>query len=379
MEGLLNIGIVVGELSGDNLGEGFIKAVKQKYPGTKFVGIGGPRMISQGCKSLYDVEELASIGLFEVIGHLPRLLKIKAELVKYFIQNPPDIFIGIDAPDFNLRLELALKKVGIKTVHYVSPSIWAWRSKRILKIAAATDLVLTILPFEKKIYDQHRIACKFIGHPLADKIPMKSDQFQAQKKLCLNSNKRWLAVMPGSREREVELIAQPFIEACCKIKRKYPDIGFIVAAVNQKRRKQFERIWQATRPELQFLIFENAAYDVIVASDGVLLTSGTVALECMLFKRPMVVGYKMSRITGWLMKKLAITKFVSLPNILAGEELVKEYILDRCSSEFLFSALNCMLRGNHHILIERFNDMHKLLQQGADKKAVQAVFSLINQ
>jgi lipid-A-disaccharide synthase len=377
MEKPLRIGIVVGELSGDTLGEGFIKAIKQKYPNAEFVGIGGPKMIAQGCESLFDMEELAVMGLVEVLGRLPRLLKVKAELVKYFTQNPPDVFIGIDAPDFNLRLELDLKKAGIKTVHYVSPSVWAWRPKRIFKIDAATDLVLAFLPFEKAFYDKYQVACEFVGHTLADAIPLVPDQQEARELLNLEQNKQWLAVLPGSRGGEVGLIAQPFIETCRQIKQKFPDIGFVVAAVNDKRKQQFEEIWQQTAPELDFAIVQDTASNVITASDAVLLASGTVALECMLLKRPMVVGYKVNRFTGWLVQKLAITEFVSLPNILAGEELVKEYILDECDPQFLVPAVEDMLSSNNDELIARFTEMHHLIRKDADVQAAKAVLNLI--
>lgn len=377
MEKPLRIGIVAGELSGDTLGEGFIKAIKQKYPNAEFVGIGGPKMIAQSCESLFDMEELAVMGLVEVLGRLPRLLKVKAELVKYFTQNPPDVFIGIDAPDFNLRLELDLKNAGIKTVHYVSPSVWAWRPKRIFKIDKATDLVLAFLPFEKAFYDKYQVACEFVGHTLADAIPLVPDQQEARELLNLEQHKQWLAVLPGSRGGEVGLIAEPFIESCREIKKKFPDIGFVVAAVNDKRRQQFEEIWQQTAPELEFTIVQDTARNVITASDAVLLASGTVALECMLLKRPMVVGYKVNRFTGWLVQKLAITEYVSLPNILAGEELVKEYILDECDPQYLVPAVESMLSSNNDALIERFTEMHHLIRKDADVQAANAVLRLI--
>ena len=377
MERPLRVGIVVGELSGDTLGEGFIKAIQQQYPDAEFVGIGGPKMMALGCQSLFDMEELAVMGLVEVLGRLPRLLKVKAELVKYFTQNPPDVFVGIDAPDFNLRLELDLKKSGIKTVHYVSPSVWAWRPKRIFKIDKATDLVLAFLPFEKAFYDKYQVACEFVGHTLADAIPLVPDQQAARDLLQLEQDKRWLAVLPGSRGGEVGLIAQPFIETCRQIKQKFPDIGFVVAAVNDKRKQQFEEIWQQTAPDLDFVIVQDTARNVITAADAVLLASGTVALECMLLKRPMVVGYKVNRFTGWLVQKLAITEYVSLPNILAGEELVKEYILDECDPQFLAPAVEDMLSRNNDELIARFTDMHHLIRKDADVQAAKAVLTLI--
>lgn len=377
-ENPLRIGIVAGELSGDTLGEGFIQAIKQQYPNAQFVGIGGPKMIAQGCESLFDMEELAVMGLVEVLGRLPRLLKVKAQLVKYFKANPPDVFVGIDAPDFNLRLELDLKKAGIKTVHYVSPSVWAWRPKRIFKIDAATDLVLAFLPFEKAFYDKYQVACEFVGHTLADAIPLQPDKIAARELLKLETNKQWLAVLPGSRGGEVGLIAKPFIETCRQIKQKYPDIGFVVAAVNPKRKLQFETIWQEIAPELDFVIIEDTARNVITAADAVLLASGTVALECMLLKRPMVVGYKVNWLTGWLVQKLAITEFVSLPNILTGEELVPEFILDECDPQHLFPAVDSMLSRDNSSLIERFTEMHHWIRKGADQQAAKAVLSLIN-
>lgn len=373
----LRVGIVVGELSGDTLGEGFMKAIQEQYPNAEFVGIGGPKMKALGCESLFEMEELAVMGLVEVLGRLPRLLKVKAELVKYFTSNPPDVFIGIDAPDFNLRLELDLKNAGIKTVHYVSPSVWAWRPKRIFKIDKATDLVLAFLPFEKAFYDKYNVACEFVGHTLADAIPLEPNQAQARELLGLEQDKKWLAVLPGSRGGEMKLIAQPFIETCQRIHKKYPDIGFVVAAVNETRKQQFTEIWKATAPELDFVIVQDTARNVITAADSVLLASGTVALECMLLKRPMVVGYKVNKLTGYIVKKLAITEFVSLPNILAGEEIVKEHILEECHPDFLFPSVDAMLSRDNSALIERFTEMHHWIRKDADKQAASQVLKLI--
>ncbi|NNN43144.1 MULTISPECIES: lipid-A-disaccharide synthase [unclassified Vibrio] len=373
----LRIGIVAGELSGDTLGEGFMKAIKAHHPDAEFVGIGGPKMIAQGCQSLFDMEELAVMGLVEVLGRLPRLLKVKAELVRFFTDNPPDVFVGIDAPDFNLRLELDLKKTGIKTVHYVSPSVWAWRQKRIFNIAAATHLVLAFLPFEKAFYDKFNVPCEFIGHTLADSIPMQPDQQAAQQLLGLNSDKRWLAVLPGSRSGEMKLLAEPFIKTCLRLQQDDPELGFVVALVNSHRREQFETVWQKVAPELNFVLVDDTARNVITAADVVLLASGTVALECMLLKRPMVVGYKVNAITAFLAKRLLKTPYVSLPNILAGKELVKELLQEECTVDRLYQAVHQLLNSDNQTLINQFTEMHHWIRKGADEQAAQAVLSLI--
>ncbi|MGF1760535.1 lipid-A-disaccharide synthase [Photobacterium sagamiensis] len=378
----LRIGIVAGEISGDILGAGFIRAVKAKYPDAEFVGVAGPRMEAEGCESLFDMEELAVMGIVEVLGRLPRLFKVKAELVKYFSDNPPDVFVGIDAPDFNLRLELDLKRQGIKTVHYVSPSVWAWRQKRIFKIEAATNLVLAFLPFEKAFYDKFNVPCEFVGHTMADAIPLQTDQHAARELLNLNDSrysatKRWLAVLPGSRGGEMGMLAAPFIETCKLLKQKHPDLGFVVALVNQKRREQFVQAWQETAPELDFVLVDDTARNVMIASDVVLLASGTVALECMLVKRPMVVGYKVKALTAWLMRRMLKTKYVSLPNILADQQLVPELLQEDCVPEKLFEQVDHYLSADNSALMAEFSRMHQLIKCDADRQAAQAVLSLI--
>ncbi|EGQ7965263.1 lipid-A-disaccharide synthase [Vibrio vulnificus] len=373
----LRIGIVAGELSGDTLGEGFIKAIKAVHPDAEFVGIGGPKMIALGCQSLFDMEELAVMGLVEVLGRLPRLLKVKAELVRYFTENPPDVFVGIDAPDFNLRLELDLKNAGIKTVHYVSPSVWAWRQKRIFKIAKATHLVLAFLPFEKAFYDKFNVPCEFIGHTLADAIPLESDKAPARELLGLEQDKQWLAVLPGSRGSELKMLSQPFIETCKKLQQAFPELGFVVALVNQKRREQFEQAWKEYAPELDFKLVDDTARNVITASDAVMLASGTVALECMLLKRPMVVGYKVNAFTAFLAKRLLKTQYVSLPNILSDSELVKEYLQEACTPENLFAEVSNLLVSDNQTMLDKFAEMHHWIRKDADQQAANAVLKLI--
>ncbi|MEZ8095940.1 lipid-A-disaccharide synthase [Photobacterium swingsii] len=373
----LRIGIVAGEISGDILGAGFIKAVKEQYPDAEFVGVAGPRMIEAGCEALFDMEELAVMGIVEVFGRLPRLFKIKAELVKYFSDNPPDVFVGIDAPDFNLRLERDLKDSGIKTVHYVSPSVWAWRQKRIFKIEAATNLVLAFLPFEKAFYDKFNVPCEFVGHTMADAIPLQTDQLAARDLLGLDNSKRWLAVLPGSRGGEMSMIAAPFIETCQRLQQQHPDLGFVVALVNDKRRQQFEQAWRETAPELNFVLVDDTARNVMIASDAVLLASGTVSLECMLVKRPMVVGYIVKPLTAWIARRMLKTKYVSLPNILADKELVPELLQENCTPEKLAEQVNHYLSTDNSELLAEFSQLHQRIRCNADQKAAQAVLNLI--
>ncbi|RXJ72503.1 lipid-A-disaccharide synthase [Veronia nyctiphanis] len=373
----LRIGIVAGEVSGDILGAGFIKAIREKYPDAEFVGIAGPRMQAEGCETLFDMEELAVMGIVEVLGRLRRLFSVKHQLVEYFTSHPPDVFIGIDAPDFNLRLEKDLKDRGIKTVHYVSPSVWAWRQKRIYKIDAATDLVLAFLPFEKAFYDKFNVACEFVGHTMADAIPMDNDANEAKSLLGLDTARRYLAVLPGSRGGEMKTMAPIFIETCKRLHSLYPELSFVVALVNQKRRHQFEEIWQHTAPELHFDLVDDTARNVIAASDAVLLASGTVALECMLVKRPMVVGYKVNAITAWLVRKMLKTEFVSLPNILAGKELVPEVIQEECVPEKLAALVSERLDGENTQLLDEFSSLHQQIRCNADVSAANAVLKLI--
>lgn len=377
MKRRLKIGVVAGELSGDTLGAGLIKAIKKIHPDAEFVGIGGPQMIAEGCESLFDMEELSVMGLVEVLGRLTRILKIKKSIVDYFKQNPPDVFIGIDAPDFNLRVELPLKQAGIKTVHYVSPSVWAWRQNRIHGIAKATNLVLAFLPFEKAFYDKFDVPCEFIGHTLADSIPLDTDKTVARETLGLDQSKEWLAVLPGSRNAELKMLCEPFMQTCQRLAKTHPNLGFVVALVNQKRREQFEAAWKEFAPELNFELRDGTARTVIEASDAVMLASGTVALECMLVNRPMVVGYRVNAISAFIARRMLKTPFVSLPNILAGEELVKELLQEDCTPENLANEVEKLFTEKGEEMQHSFRQLHQFIRKDADTQAAQAVLNLI--
>ncbi|OEF23952.1 lipid-A-disaccharide synthase [Vibrio rumoiensis] len=374
----LRIGVIAGELSGDTLGAGLIKAIKDLHPDAEFVGIGGPQMMAEGCQSLFEMEELSVMGLVEVLGRLPRLLKVKKTIVEHFKQTPPDVFIGIDAPDFNLRVELDLKRAGIKTVHYVSPSVWAWRQNRIHGIAEATNLVLAFLPFEKAFYDKFDVPCEFIGHTLADTIPLETDKTAAREALGLDQSKTWLAVLPGSRGSELKMLCEPFIQTCQKLAQKHPELGFVVALVNQKRREQFEAAWQSIAPELHFELIDGTARTVMEASDAVMLASGTVALECMLVNRPMVVGYRVNALTAFIARRMLKTPYVSLPNILADKELVKELLQENCTPENLTQEIERLLSEEGQEMQAAFHEMHQWIRKDADVQAAQAVLRLID-
>lgn len=380
------IAIVAGEVSGDILGAGLIRELKAIYPDAKFIGIAGQQMLREGCESLVDMEEIAVMGLVEILKHLPRLLKIRRHIVQYFSQHKPDIFIGIDAPEFNLYVEDKLKAQGIKTIHYVSPSVWAWRQNRIHKIARATNMVLAFLPFEKAFYDKFNVPCRFIGHTMADAIPLQPDRSAACQALHLEEDQRYVAILVGSRGAEVEMLTEPFIKTALILKAKYPDLKFLVPLINQKRRSQFEQIRAQIAPHFPadtLILLDGNARQAMTVAEATLLASGTAALECMLCKSPMVVGYKMKPLTYWLAKRLVKTPYVSLPNLLANEMLVPEMLQEDCTPEKLAEKLALYLGEsaveNRRVLIERFTALHELVRKNADKQAAQAVVDLLTE
>ncbi|TMO53279.1 lipid-A-disaccharide synthase [Pseudoalteromonas phenolica] len=376
----ITIGVVAGELSGDILGAGLIRALKVHYPNARFIGIAGPKMQAEGCESLFDMEELSVMGLVEVLGRLPRLLKIRKQLVQHFIDNPPDVYVGIDAPDFNLRVEKPLKAAGIKTVQYVSPSVWAWRQKRIFNIAEATSLVLSLLPFEKAFYDKHEVPCTFVGHTLADDIPLETDTNAARAKLNLSAEDIVLALLPGSRGSEVGLLSETYLQTAQKLQERIPELKVIVPLVNDKRRAQFTEIKEKAAPNLKVQLLDGQSSEAMTAANAVLLASGTATLEAMLYKKPMVVGYKFKPVSYWIFKNFFTfnIKYFSLPNLLADAPLVPEFLQDECNSDALADALFPMLKGGSQALIDKFYDIHNNIRLDASKQAALAVKELIN-
>ena len=374
----LTIALVAGETSGDILGAGLIRALKAQVPDARFVGVAGPRMQAEGCESWYEMEELAVMGIVEVLGRLRRLLHIRADLTRRFTALRPDVFVGIDAPDFNLTLEGNLKKRGIKTIHYVSPSVWAWRQKRVFKIGKATDLVLAFLPFEKAFYDKYHVPCRFIGHTMADAMPLDPDKLAAREALAIAPHARCLALLPGSRGAEVEMLSADFLHTAQLLRVERPDLEIVVPLVNEKRREQFEQIKAEVAPELNIHLLDGRAREAMIASDAALLASGTAALECMLAKCPMVVGYRMKPVTFWLAKRLVKTEYVSLPNLLSGKALVKELLQDECQPALLAAALAALLDGGEtsRQMHDTFRQLHQKIRCNADEQAAQAVLEL---
>ncbi|MEE3660757.1 lipid-A-disaccharide synthase [Brenneria sp. g21c3] len=375
----LVIGLVAGETSGDILGAGLIRALKEKVPDARFVGVAGPRMQAEGCEAWYEMEELAVMGIVEVLERLPRLLNIRRDLTRRFSELKPDVFVGIDAPDFNITLEGNLKRRGISTIHYVSPSVWAWRQKRVFKIGKSTNLVLAFLPFEKAFYDRFHVPCRFIGHTMADAMPLHPDKQAARATLGIRADARCLALLPGSRGAEVDMLSDVFLRTATLLRQRFPDLEIVAPLVNGKRREQFERIKDSVAPDLPVRILDGQAREAMVASDATLLASGTAALECMLAKCPMVVGYRMKPFTFWLAQKLVKTPWVSLPNLLAGRELVTELLQTDCTPDKLAAALTPWLADEHKIaeLRATFLDLHRQIRCNADEQAAQAVLELI--
>lgn len=373
----LTVALVAGETSGDILGAGLIRSLKKHHPNIQFVGIAGPQMQAEGCKAWYEMEELSVMGIVEVLGRLRRILAIRRDITKRLIELKPDIFIGIDAPDFNLSLEGKLKQAGIKTIHYVSPSVWAWKQKRVFKIKRNTNLILAFLPFEKAFYDKFDVPCRFIGHKMADDIPLEPDQTAMRQQLGIPLDCQCLALLPGSRHAEVMLLSEPFLKAAQLLRDQFPDLHIVVPLANEKRKQEFERIKAEIAPQLNVQLLDGHAREAMIASNAAILASGTVALECMLAKCPMVVGYKMKAFTFWLAKKLIKTPYVSLPNILAGKEIVPELLQHDCTPENITNHVLPFLKSDNTELKATFLALHKQIRCNADEQAAQAVLDVL--
>lgn len=377
----MRFGIVAGEASGDLLAAGLIRAIKQRYPDAEFEGIAGPGMIAAGARSLFPMDRLSVMGIVEVLGRYRELLGIRRQLAKHFRENPPDAFIGVDAPDFNLGLEQQLRNAGIKTVHYVSPSVWAWRQHRVRKIARSTDLMLSLFPFEEDFYRRHKVSVRFVGHPLADMIPLETDKLAARRQLSLPIDGEILALLPGSRFNELHYLSAPFIEAARWLRSRRPNLQFVVPLANSHRRAQFEQALAGINDSPPMTLVDGHSREVMAAADVVLLASGTAALEAMLLKRPMVVAYKLSALTHCLVVRMLKVANVSLPNLLAGETLVPELIQHQARPEQLGQAV---LEYFEHPqksarLSQRFEEIHRSLRCDASERAAEAVLELVGE
>lgn len=371
------IALCAGETSGDQLGAGLIHALRARHPQARFVGIGGPLMAQAGMDCWFAADELAVMGLVEVLRHLPRLLKIRRELLKRVKAAGVDCFIGIDAPDFNFAVERKLKRSGIRTIHYVSPSIWAWRQKRAAKIGRSADLVLCLFPFEPELYARHGVRAEFVGHPLAEQFPLEPTPFAARAVLGLPPDAPVLALLPGSRAAEVSRLALPFLESAAALKLRMPRLLVIAPMANARCRELFEAQLQAHHSVQRI---EGQAQTVLQAADVVLTASGTAALETALARKPMVVAYKVSPFSAWLARtfKLIKSPWISLPNQLIGTAIVPELLQEQVRVERVVPALQaCFEPAVRDDQIGRFAQIHHTLRVDASERAAQFVSDLL--
>ncbi len=370
----LTVALVAGEASGDILGSGLMQALRAQHPEVEFIGVGGPLMEAQGLKSYFPLERLAVMGLVEVLGRLPELLARRKRLLKTLLEVRPDVFIGIDAPDFNLDLALKLRRNGIKTVHYVSPSVWAWRQKRVMKIRDACDLMLTLFPFEAKFYDEHQVAVRFVGHPLADTIPLEPDRAAARAALNLPQEGVIVALMPGSRGGEVGRLGELFLDAADRLRSMRPGIRFVVPCASPERRAQLEQMLAGR--DLPLSLLDGRSHEALGACNAVLIASGTATLEALLFKRPMVVAYSVAPLTFRILKRMVKSPYVSLPNLLAQRLLVPELLQDAATPDAMAQLLSPLL-DNGDIQTEGFDAIHRTLRCDASSQAASAVLELV--
>jgi lipid-A-disaccharide synthase len=377
----LRIVIVAGETSGDNLAARLIDSLRARLPRAQFAGIAGPRMIAAGCDAWEHAESLAVMGLIEIIPHLPRLFRIRRRLLERVSDDPPDIYIGVDAKEFNLRVAAKLKAQGIRTVQYVSPQVWAWRQGRVKTIGRAVDLILCLLPFEKQFYDKHAVHAEFVGHPLADEIPLHLDRFAARRELSIAEHGEYVSLLPGSRRGEVTRLATDFAATVRWLSTHKPALHFLAPMANDEARALFSAALEREGVADRVKVFDGQSQTVMAASDVVLLASGTATLEATLVKRPMVVAYRVSFITALLFKYLKLFKapFFSQPNLLAGRRVVPEFLNDEVRPEVLGPAVLAQFgRVDLADLVHTFTSIHETLRRGASDRAADAIVALLN-
>ncbi|GLZ87057.1 lipid-A-disaccharide synthase [Metapseudomonas resinovorans] len=370
----MRIALVAGEASGDILGSTLMHALKARHPDAQFIGVGGPRMQAEGLESYFPMERLAVMGLVEVLGRLPELLARRRRLIQTLIDERPDVFIGIDAPDFTLGVELKLRRAGIKTVHYVSPSVWAWRQKRVLKIREGCDLMLTLFPFEARFYEEKGVPVRFVGHPLADAIPLEADRAAARMALDLPEDSPVVALLPGSRGGEVGKLGALFLDAAERLRSIRPGICFVLPCASPERRVQIEAMLAGR--DLPLKLLDGRSHEALAACDAVLIASGTATLEALLYKRPMVVAYKVAPLTYRILKRLVKSPYVSLPNLLAQRLLVPELLQDAATPEALAQAISPLL-DDGEVQTHGFDVIHRALRQDASREAADAILQLI--
>jgi lipid-A-disaccharide synthase len=378
----VKIALVAGEASGDNLGGGLLRALHAQQPALNAFGVAGPRMVEAGCEAWVSSEELAVMGLAEILRHLPRLLRLRRDLVARLLAARPDVFVGIDSPEFNLRVAAQLKAQGVPTVQYVSPQVWAWRQGRVRTIGQSVDLVLCVLPFESKFYDAHEVRAVFVGHPLADRIPLESLPGPARAALDLEASAPTVAVLPGSRRGEVARIGGPFTATLAWLHERRPDIRFVAPMANAAVRTMFEHSLAQHAPGVPVTVVDGRAQEALAAADAVLVASGTATLETALIKRPMVVAYRLAPLTAWVMRSMRLMKadYFAQPNLLAGRQVVPEYLQEDVRPEVLGPALLAQLeRPDRAELIATFTAIHATLRRDASARAAEAILELQNQ
>ncbi|MDR0781623.1 MAG: lipid-A-disaccharide synthase [Pseudomonadales bacterium] len=376
MAGALRIGILAGESSGDILGAGLMQALRTRHPNLQFHGIGGPLMQAQGMVSRHPMDRLSVMGLVEPLKRLPELLRIRRDVRALMLREKVDVFIGIDSPDFNLGLEAKLKQAGIRTVHYVSPSVWAWRQRRIHKIAQATDLVLALFPFEAAFYEKYRVNVCCVGHPLADELPLEPDRAAARHALGLDAHKPLLALLPGSRSAEVARLAPSFIATAQRLQAALPALQVALPAASPERAAQLRELLPA---QSGITLLQGQSRLLMQAADAALLASGTATLEALLCKLPMLVCYRMAPLSYALISRLLRVAYFSLPNLLAREALVEELVQNQVTPDILAPRVQHLLedRARHERLQARYREIHMSLRRNASERAADAVLALV--